>query len=192
MKLPHTLVILGLVGHLLACATPTVPTRTLMLGISAAPLASTPKSRPTLVVRSVRVPAYIDQRDIVYRSSASEIKNFAHVRWGERLSQSFTQIITQALSTDLSAYQVIALSTTGPAPAATLSITIESAEIWPKNTLKLRGSYVFSQNPPAKIQVGRFDTDTPVTDVSADATVIGLNTALQTASQKLATELAAF
>lgn len=64
----------------------------------------------------IKMPAYLDQRQIVTRSSASELQLAEFDRWAEPLKENFTRVLSQNLSTQLCTKTVVVFPWRGTIP----------------------------------------------------------------------------
>ena len=92
-----------------------------------APMASTPtappSSAPTVVVRRVQIPEYLQSIQVRYRSSAQTLAEWPSTRWAERLEVSLTRHLSQQLNARLPAGSACDTSCNGSTPTYTLQVS---------------------------------------------------------------------
>ena len=85
--------------------------------------------RPTIELRPVLVPDYLDTTEILVREGRNELKPLTAGGWGERLSVGMTAALGAALSQRLPDLRVTLSA--GRTPARQILIDVESFDIWP-------------------------------------------------------------
>ncbi len=85
------------------------PVKLYVLGDAAAPVATgaVPTDRPILELKTVQLPDYLDNQDILTRGAANEVVASVAGRWAERLSVGMTRALAADLGLRLPGYVLI-------------------------------------------------------------------------------------
>lgn len=85
------------------------PVKLYVLGDAAAPIAATAAAvgRPSLELRTVQMPDYLDNQDILIRGAANEVVASPTGRWAERLSVGVTRALAGDLAARLPGYVIL-------------------------------------------------------------------------------------
>lgn len=97
--------LIGLTG----CGLGGAPVKLYVLGDAAVPVAATAAvvGRPALELRTVQMPDYLDNQDILIRGAANEVVASPTGRWAERLSVGVTRALAADLTTRLPGYVIL-------------------------------------------------------------------------------------
>lgn len=89
-----------------------------------APTASTQAApAPTVVVRRVQIPEYLQSIQVRYRSSAQTLAEWPATRWAERLEVSLTRHLSQQLNTRMPAGSVCDTACAGSPKVSSLQVS---------------------------------------------------------------------
>jgi uncharacterized lipoprotein YmbA len=85
------------------------PVKLYVLGDAAVPIAATAAvvGRPALELKTVQMPDYLDNQDILIRGAANEVVASPTGRWAERLSIGATRALAADLAARLPAYVIL-------------------------------------------------------------------------------------
>jgi len=85
------------------------PVKLYVLGDAAPPVAAAPAGieRPVLELKTVQLPDYLDNQDILIRGPANEVVASASGRWAERLSVGVTRALVADLGARMPGYVVL-------------------------------------------------------------------------------------
>ena len=186
MKLPALLGLLALIG----CASST-PRNIYVLSVPADPVAGVhaEDGRPIVELRTVELPDYLDNTDILQRGGRNELKASSTGRWGERLSVGITHALAVALTRRLPSDQVIQ-SSSSEQPGRMVQVDIDAVDIQPDGRCVLTARWTILQEDRrtvARTERGTFVTQSPSGGVS-DASVVS---AMEAAVEQLADRIAA-
>jgi uncharacterized lipoprotein YmbA len=97
-------------------------------------------NKPTVEVRPVRVPDYLDTTDIVTRGAGRLIVPSESGRWGERFSIDLTRAVTAALARQLPRLAVTN-SDRWTEPLWEVAIDVDAFDVWPSESSTLAATW---------------------------------------------------
>ncbi|MBL6750055.1 MAG: membrane integrity-associated transporter subunit PqiC [Nevskia sp.] len=154
----------------------------MLLSNDAPPAAVVPAARPRLTIRGVRLPDYLDRRAVMYRASSSELKAFPDAVWAERPGPAITRWLAQELAARLPEYDVRSYSS-GNVPGYVLETELACFEAVAPSSLCLRGTWRIADNAAWG---GALDIQAPLAELSPDAAVEAMKSALKDAAGQIA------
>jgi uncharacterized lipoprotein YmbA len=91
----------------------------------------------TVVVRSVTIPGYLDQNNIMKPGAAFEVNSFANAEWAEPLADLLQAVMVQDLAQRLPASTVIKDGTIGAPARINVEINVQRFDFDPDGTIRL-------------------------------------------------------
>lgn len=132
---------------------------------------------PIVELRPVRIPDYLDNKDIVVRHAGGQIKVSPDARWGERLSLGVTRAVSASLAARLPRFDVI----TTPAQERSrwrVLIDIDAFGVQSAGQCVLSGRWsVWTGAEEKKLRDERFSMSQPV-GKGSDADIVAVMTSL--------------
>ncbi len=178
----------GLILLVTACATSGPPPVEYVLGTDQAPPSAVNpvKGRQVVEVRPVRLPEYLDTRDLLVRKGSQLIPSMSG-QWAERLSVGMTRALALALSTKL---PNAALFTTDPVqrPARQLLVDVTSFEARADQEVILTARWTFTDGAGRNSLLSQDTVLVEPTGSTNDEAVVN---AMNRAVEALASQIAA-
>jgi hypothetical protein len=131
---------------------------------------------PVVEVRPVRIPDYLDNKDIVVRHAGGLIVTSRNARWGERLSLGVTRAVTNSLAARLPR---LAVMSTPPETARwRFLIDIDAFDMQSAGRCVLVGRWsVWAESGEKQLRDERFAMSAPI-DKATDAEIVAAMTQL--------------
>jgi uncharacterized protein len=180
------IVALGVVMVALSgCGEPEPQIYVLGHGASIGQSESSQLNNPVVDVRPIRIPDYLDNKNMVVRRADGRIVASQDARWGERLSLGVTRAVTTSLATRLPRLAV--MSSPPGTPQWRVLIDIDAFEVQSTGRCVLAGRWsVWVGGGERKLRDERFAMSAPV-DNGTDAEIVAAMTQLV---DRLATDVA--
>jgi uncharacterized lipoprotein YmbA len=96
-------------------------------------------AKPSLEVRRIVVPDFLDSTDILMRAGSHEVKASASGRWGERLSLGLTLALSADLVARMPQYSIV--QDGAGSASRQLRITINSLDLWESGSCVLTADW---------------------------------------------------
>jgi uncharacterized lipoprotein YmbA len=173
---------------LVGCSSVPPPRLLLLTNDVVVPSAPPAAKRPLLLVRTVRLPEYMDRRAVFYQNGEAELKQVADTAWAERPEIAITRWLALQLAADLPDSEVRAFSAE-PAGSALETLYVEldnfEARALPGITpeLRLRGGWHLTGDRTAN---GRLNFDVTLRSFEPADISTAMETALRQAAQSIA------
>lgn len=155
--------------------------------MSSSPQAESVKE-PVVAVLRVRLPDYLDRREIVSRSGANEIEINEDDRWAEPLDESVPRVLAESLSTFIPGARVVVPSeASGGDVPYEYQVTLDAYEPDSQGNVVMRGRWHLRDERKDKIVAeGRIDEMRAVSSGGMPAIVAALNETLNDAGRQIA------
>jgi uncharacterized protein len=174
----------ALFASLILAACASAPVNLVALPSAPAAPAGTPSEGGTVLVREVRVPAYLDGFPVVVARNGSALVVSRDTEWAERLSLGATRVLRDALSERLGASRVL-IAGDGRIPDVDLTVEFLALDPQP-GALRLDARWVFSCSARRGGRAGRTQLEVPMGAATPEAAAAATSNALARLADVLA------
>lgn len=145
-------------------------------------------AEPVVASLRVRLPEYLDRREIVSRSGANELVVNKDDRWAEPLDESVPRVLAENLSAFMPGARVVVPSeVSGQDVPYEYQVSLDAYEPDGKGSVVMRGRWELRDERRNRIVAeGRIDERRPVASGGAPEIVTALNENLNDASRQIA------